>query len=269
MLKRTLCAAFALLMLVCSFPVAAFAETTSTIDGIPEDMKALKDTEHLVYETRRNESETETGELNSKQANVHGWIGGRNADGSKDNYDFFKIVLEEHKYLDFMALSGAEGTKSTRFRLCSEDGEVLKWATCTGTLETEGKSDDTYVMTYSMEPGTYFIRVTEDQKNTVTEYVFSYTMTPQARSPEVEAGKNNRKQPQLSWKSIKGAAEYRVYRAASENDIYQCLGSVKETSFADSTAETGKTYWYTVKAITNDENMVDSKGSVPVKVICR
>ena len=75
--------------------------------------------------------------------------------------------------------------------------------------------------------------------------------TPKSPSaPEIKAsnvsssGKNK-----ISWSSVKNAAEYRVYRATSKSGTYSLKDTVTGTSFTDSTAKAGKTYYYYVVAV--------------------
>ena len=57
----------------------------------------------------------------------------------------------------------------------------------------------------------------------------------------------------LTWGHANGAAKYKVYRATSKNGTYKLLGTTKGTTFTNTSATTGKTYYYYIKA-------VDSKG---------
>ena len=53
----------------------------------------------------------------------------------------------------------------------------------------------------------------------------------------------------LSWRAIDGAANYRVYRATSKSGTYEKIKSLTATTFTDTTAASGKTYYYKVMAV--------------------
>ncbi len=53
---------------------------------------------------------------------------------------------------------------------------------------------------------------------------------------------------QVAWTASPGATSYTVYRAASTLGIKTALGSTANTTFDDTTASAGKTYYYWVKA---------------------
>ena len=56
--------------------------------------------------------------------------------------------------------------------------------------------------------------------------------------------------PRLTWEKIEGAEKYYVYRATSEGGEYQHVKTTKTaSSFTDTTAEAGITYYYKVKAV--------------------
>ena len=56
----------------------------------------------------------------------------------------------------------------------------------------------------------------------------------------------------LSWKKIDGASKYEVYRATSKSGTYKKMSTVTGTSYTNSTAEAGKTYYYYVVAVAKD-----------------
>ena len=74
-------------------------------------------------------------------------------------------------------------------------------------------------------------------------------------APTVKAGNvSSSGKIKLTWSPANGAAKYKVYRATSKNGSYKLLGTTKGTVFTNTSATTGKTYYYYVKA-------VDSKGN--------
>ena len=55
--------------------------------------------------------------------------------------------------------------------------------------------------------------------------------------------------PQLTWKTVAGATSYEVYRSTSQNGTYSLLGTTTATSYTNTGAVAGTTYYYKVKAI--------------------
>ncbi len=55
--------------------------------------------------------------------------------------------------------------------------------------------------------------------------------------------------PQLNWVKVTGAAKYEVYRAASKDGSYTKMYTTTGTSYSNSTAVVGNTYYYKVCAI--------------------
>lgn len=55
----------------------------------------------------------------------------------------------------------------------------------------------------------------------------------------------------LTWKAFKGAERYRVYRRVS-GQSWSRIGETEEPFYTDLTAESGKTYFYTVRCISAD-----------------
>ncbi|MBQ0101426.1 MAG: hypothetical protein KBT31_01340, partial [Firmicutes bacterium] len=58
--------------------------------------------------------------------------------------------------------------------------------------------------------------------------------------------------PILNWNGIKGASKYIVYRASSENGVYEEIGRTILSSYTDLSAKSGRTYYYKVAAIPSD-----------------
>ncbi|MEZ5339180.1 MAG: PKD domain-containing protein [bacterium] len=52
----------------------------------------------------------------------------------------------------------------------------------------------------------------------------------------------------ISWNSVTGATGYTVLRATSQNGSYSSIGTPTGTSFDDTTASIGTTYWYKVRS---------------------
>ncbi len=56
----------------------------------------------------------------------------------------------------------------------------------------------------------------------------------------------------LSWAAVDGAVSYDVYRSLTKYGLYSKLGSTDSVSYTDTTAKTGYTYYYKVRAVAAD-----------------
>ena len=53
----------------------------------------------------------------------------------------------------------------------------------------------------------------------------------------------------ISWEPVEGATKYEVWRATSKNGDFSCLTTTSKTSVTNTSAKSGKTYYYKVRAI--------------------
>lgn len=58
----------------------------------------------------------------------------------------------------------------------------------------------------------------------------------------------------LSWPKVEGAVKYQVYRATSKSGTYKLMKTTTSTSYTNTSAVAGKTYYYKVKAIHSNTN---------------
>ena len=113
----------------------------------------------------------------------------------------------------------------------------------------------TYVNTGAKDGVTYYYMVTA--VNDSGESAFSNTVsgqskavTPKPSAPVVKIGNSATSgKPMLTWNAVSGATSYKVYRATSQNGTYSLLGSVTTTTYVNTGAKDGVTYYYKVKAV--------------------
>lgn len=67
--------------------------------------------------------------------------------------------------------------------------------------------------------------------------------------PVVSTGKSSSGKPKLTWDAVSGATSYRIYRSTSENGTFTLMKTTTSTSYTNTTANSGTTYYYRVKAI--------------------
>lgn len=72
----------------------------------------------------------------------------------------------------------------------------------------------------------------------------------------------------VSWKKVKGAKKYTVYRSTKKTKGYKAVKTTTGSSFTNSSLKTGTTYYYKVKAVNGKKSAtssVVSKKAVPAK----
>ena len=58
--------------------------------------------------------------------------------------------------------------------------------------------------------------------------------------------------PRLTWDAVEGAVKYEIWRAASKGGTYTRMWTTASTSYTNTTAKAGSTYWYKVRAVDAD-----------------
>lgn len=79
---------------------------------------------------------------------------------------------------------------------------------------------------------------------------------------KLKAESLNAKELKISWKTIKNAELYNIYRMDESNGEYKKINTVKGTEFVDKSLKPKSTYWYKVAFIRNGK---EEKLSSPVK----
>lgn len=73
----------------------------------------------------------------------------------------------------------------------------------------------------------------------------------------------------LSWRNVKGASGYQIYRSASKNGKYKKVKTTKAKSWTNQKLTTGKTYYYKVRAYKKSEKTIYGAFSKTIKVTPR
>ena len=143
--------------------------------------------------------------------------------------------------------NAVEGATSYRIYRSTSKGSgysLLGTTTATSYTNTGAKAGTTYY---------YRVKACNDAglspySNVVSGKVKS--VTPKPSAPGVKIGHSaSSGKPMLTWNAVSGATSYKVYRATSQNGTYSLLGSVTATSYTNTGAKAGTTYYYKVKAV--------------------
>ena len=255
MMKRSLSLLLVLVLVLSMLPVTAGAvsDGLNILDG-PR-------TYATYYEVEYNGSMAAADRIDPNDAYVYGEVG---SVSQNDVYDYFVFTLNSPQYFDFFAIAGTYRENSTYFSLYDADGDFIDTADYIGITDSY---DDMYEMQWYLGAGTYYIRV-RDPYNWV-EYGFSIDLTPLISAPKISVtNQNTDGKPKVTWSSVSRASYYEVYRATSKSGSYSYIGYTYDTSYVDTSASVGTTYYYKVCAISGDYYYEDSLYSNIVSRTC-
>ena len=146
--------------------------------------------------------------------------------------------------LTWNAVEGATSYRIYRSTAKGSGYSLLGTTTATSYTNTGAKAGTTYY---------YRVKACNDAglspySNIVSGQVKS--VTPKPSAPVVKIGHSaSSGKPMLTWNAVSGATSYNVYRATSQNGTYSLLGTVTATSYTNTGAKAGTTYYYKVKAV--------------------
>ena len=164
--------------------------------------------------------------------------------------------------LTWRAMYGATSYRIYRSTSRGSGYSLLGTTTATSYTNTGAKAGTTYY---------YRVKACNDAglspySNVVSGQVKS--VTPKLSAPVVKIGHSAASgKPMLTWNAVSGATSYKVYRATSQNGTYSLLGTVTATSYTNTGAKAGTTYYYKVKAVNSAgesaySNIVSGKTTV-------
>jgi lactocepin len=87
-------------------------------------------------------------------------------------------------------------------------------------------------------------------KDTVTKDITLYAKWtyPLPGKPSISAKSASYNSIKISWKKTSRATKYQIYRATSKNGTYKKIGETSSVNYINKNVDTGKTYYYKVKA---------------------
>ena len=161
--------------------------------------------------------------------------------------------------LNWAAVRGA--AKYEVYRSLTKYGPFVKMTSTDGTGCTDTSAKAGYTYYYKVRA------VTAD--GTKGDYSSVVYRTCDCAAPVVKGGNNAATgKVTLTWDKVSGAKEYVVYRANYSNGTYTKMFTTKNTSYTNTTANAGYTYYYKVKAISYKTAYADSAMSNMVTRTC-
>ena len=136
-----------------------------------------------------------------------------------------------------------EGAKEYQvYRATSKDGTytLMKTITKTSYTNTSAKLDKTYY---------YKIKAIAEKSSANSAYSSVQSCTRDLAQPKVSITLTSSGYPKVTWEAVEGAIEYQAYRATSRNGTYKLMKTTTKTSYTNTSATSGQTYYYKVRAI--------------------
>ena len=136
-------------------------------------------------------------------------------------------------------------------------GSFTVLATITGEKNGVVYSDE------SVKTGkTYYYRVTEIRQDgtEIESQVLQILATLRVPSGGlVKITKENK--VKLTWKAVKDATGYEIFRSNRKETGFQSIGTSKQTNYEDTTVKSGKVYYYKISAIKKNKKSLTSEKS--------
>ncbi len=156
-------------------------------------------------------------------------------------------------YIKWKAVTGA--AKYEVYRAASKDGKYTKVAVTTKLNYTD--KDAAVGQSYY-----YKIKAVSKVK-TAANSVFSAAVkaTCHCAKPAVKITTTSSGAPKLTWNAVDGAAKYEVYRATSKAGKYTRYDTTTKTSYTNTSAKAGTTYYYKIKAVSKKTTSANSSYS--------
>ena len=83
--------------------------------------------------------------------------------------------------------------------------------------------------------------------------------------PVISVARNSAGKPKITWAKVKGADKYEIYRSTKQNGTYSKIYTTKNTTYINTKAAAGKTYYYKVRAISTSNSGAHSAYSTVKK----
>lgn len=199
------------------------------------------------------------------------------ADGNKSKYSYKKYrtcdcatpkleitnrASDGKPIVNWSAVTGA--SKYEIYRSTNEEGEYKKIFTTSNTKYTNTSAVNGKEYYYKIKA---ICKKTSAGNSALSKAYYKRCVcarpTNFAVTCDTESGK-----PLLTWDAVPKAKKYEIFRATKENGNYYSKGTTSETTFIDTSAKEGNTYYYKIKAstMTGNNNNYDSSYSAMVKI---
>ena len=165
-----------------------------------------------------------------------------------------------------VTVPGALGVPTMTLKLGSDGKPVVSWTKVTGAAQYEvyrsltGKANSysivrrtaglTFTDTTAATGKTYYYVLRAINGGTAGKFCAAKSVAVALGVPTMTVKLGSDGKPVVSWTKVAGAAQYEVYRSLTgKANSYSIIRRTAGLTFTDTTAATGKTYYYVVRAI--------------------
>lgn len=163
--------------------------------------------------------------------------------------------------LTWSKISGAD--KYNVYRSTSQNGTYTKIATVAAASYTDTTAKQSKAYYYKVKAIDSDISSANSAYSKVVKRTCDLPRTSVTASNVSKSGK-----PKLTWSPINGAEKYMVYRSTSKNGKYVRMYTTSKTSYINTSAKAGVTYYYKVVAVDSDNTAANSAYSKVVRRTC-
>ena len=168
------------------------------------------------------------------------------------------LVSTGKPYIKWTAVAGA--SKYEVYRSGTKNGTYTLLGTTANLNYTDNKANAGYTYYYK-------VKAVSKVKSTANSYYSTVVAaTCHCARPVVKIATTSAGNPTLTWNAITGASQYEIYRATSQSGTYTKMFTTTKTSYTNTSAKAGTTYYYKVKAISKVRSTANSSFSTVVSI---
>ena len=171
------------------------------------------------------------------------------------------LVSTGKPYIKWTAVAGA--SKYEVYRSGTKNGTYTLLGTTANLNYTDNKANAGYIYCYK-------VKAVSKVRSTANSYYSTVVAaTCHCAKPVVKIATTSAGNPRLTWNAVTGASQYEIYRATSQSGTYTKMFTTTKTSYTNTSAKAGTTYYYKVKAISKVRSTANSAFSTVVAATCR
>ena len=168
------------------------------------------------------------------------------------------LVSTGKPYIKWTAVAGA--SKYEVYRSGTKSGTYTLLGTTANLNYTDNKANAGYTYYYK-------VKAVSKVKSTANSYYSTViAATCHCAKPVVKIATTSAGNPTLTWNAVTGASQYEIYRATSQSGTYTKMYTTTKTSYTNTSAKSGTTYYYKVKAISKVRSTANSAFSTVVSI---
>ena len=170
------------------------------------------------------------------------------------------LVSTGKPYIKWTAVAGA--SKYEVYRSGTKNGTYTLLGTTANLNYTDNKANAGYIYYYK-------VKAVSKVRSTANSYYSTVVAaTCHCAKPVVKIATTSAGNPRLTWNAVTGASQYEIYRATSQSGTYTKMFTTTKTSYTNTSAKAGTTYYYKVKAISKVRSTANSAFSTVVAATC-